>query len=292
MSSPVPCDGNSSWLYGVPYLLFPNDPNQLPNPLTGRKDIPIRFWIHVGLVGLGFLLSVASLILQCWKPLPYGKHSNGDGSWMVPVRPSWILAHIIPGFILFTVTYFTGVHFNSPLNIALYCVFVIHYLFRAIASPLASKYSEKRITVWVPIAVLIGNAIFHYINAEFIGSVDYCRGYYYDPRFIIGAILFITGFLLNRVADLQLVLLRKSRNDRDYLIPRGVLFYLISSPNYFGEGLLWLGWAVMTWSLSGLVWWLFMESLLVPRAIHSHRWYENNFKNYPTLRKALIPFLF
>jgi len=242
MSSPEPCGGNSSLLHGIPYDFFPGDDSQPPNPITGRMDTPVRFWVHIGLVSLGFLLSVGSLILQCWKPLPYAKLSNLDGPWMVPVRASWVAAHTIPGFILFPIPYFTGVHFNSPLNIALYCSFAIHYLLRGIVSPLASKYSERKITIWVPIIILLTNSFFHYLNAEFIGSVDYCRGYYYDPRFIAGALLFIVGFLLNRVADFQLMRLRDSRNDRDYLIPKGCLFYLISCPNYFGEGLLWLGW--------------------------------------------------
>ena len=292
MSSLVACGGDISLQHGVPYLLFPNDSNQVPNPLTGRMDNHVRFWVHVGLVCFGFLLSLVSLILQCWKPMPYGKLSDGDGSWMVPVRPAWIAAHLIPGFILFTITYFTGAHFDSPLNIVLYCIFVIHYLARGIISPLASKYSERRITIWVPIIVLITNAFYHYINAEFIGSVNYCRGYYYDPRFIFGAILLVIGFFINCAADIQLMLLRKSRNDRDYLIPKGVLFHLITCPNYFGEGLLWLGWAVMTWSLAGIVWWMFISSLLVSRARHSHWWYKNNFKNYPSHRKALLPFIY
>ena len=286
------CRGEISLFHAIPYQLFPNDSSRTPNEITGRMDDPIRLWIHIGLVGLGFLVFVASLILQCYKPLPYGKLSEVDGYWMVPLRLSWILAHIIPGFILFTITYFTGVHFDLPMNITLYCIFVVHYLIRGVANPIMSRYSEKRIAVWVPITILVTNAFFHYINAEFIGSVQYCQGYYYDPRFIVGALVFITGFVLNRVADFQLVCLRKNRSDRDYLIPKGVLFSLISCPNYVGEGLLWLGWAMMTWSLAGLVWWLFMEALLLSRARHAHNWYTNSFKNYPDHRKALLPFIF
>lgn len=291
MSSPLPCGGNLSLQHFIPYLIFPNDSNQLPNPITGNKDNVLRFWIHLGLVCFGFLFAVISILVQCWKPLPYGKLSEGDGSCTVYLRPSWVAVHIIPGFVIFTVTYFTGLHFDSPINIAMYLLFTVHYLTRGLLR-LISRYSQNKITVWVPLTVLLTNTYFHYVNAEFVGSVDYCSEYYYDPRFILGVILFMIGFVINRVSDIKLLFLRKSRRDRDYLIPNGILFYFISSPNYFGEGLQWLGWAVLTWSPAGLVWWLFLEALFLPRSRQAHIWYRNNFRNYPSHRKALLPFIY
>jgi len=44
----------------------------------------------------------------------------------------------------------------------------------------------------------------------------------------------------------------RKKNKKEYSIPRGGLFELISSPNYFGEIIEWTGWAVLTWSLPGL----------------------------------------
>ncbi|NTV19491.1 MAG: 3-oxo-5-alpha-steroid 4-dehydrogenase, partial [Bacteroidales bacterium] len=31
---------------------------------------------------------------------------------------------------------------------------------------------------------------------------------------------------------------------------------------------------------------------LLPRALHHHKWYKATFSDYPTTRKALIPFIF
>ena len=290
MSSPLPCEGDVSLNHFIPYFIFPNDSNQIPNPISGDKDNVLRFWIHMGLVCFGFLIAVISILVQCWKPLPYGKLSDGGGFCNLPVRPSWVAVHIIPGFFIFTVTYFTGHHFNSPMNIAMYLLFTLHYLTRGVF-PLVSRYSHNKIPVWVTTSILLTNAYFHYVNAEFVGSVDYCRGYYYDPRFILGAIMFVIGFIINRASDVELLFLRKSRNDCDYLIPKGFLFYLITCPNYFGEGLQWLGWAMLTWSLAGLVWWLFLGALFLPRSRQAHSWYRNNFKSYPSHRKALLPFI-
>ena len=292
----VPCDGAElSILHAIPYHLFAND-SSIPPLLLGivqLKEIQIRFWLHISLVILGLLLAVASFFVQLCKPIPYGKHAEGHVRCPVPVKIVYVIAHLVPGFIFFTLVYFLeGVYFRNPINIAMYVLFVMHYIIKGLIMPIVSRYSSSRVALWIPIAILITNTLYHYIVAEFIGSAYYCEKYYYDPRFIVGILLFVIGFVIGRIADIQLIFLRKSRKNKDYMIPKGFLFSLISCPNYFGEGLEWFGWAVMTWSLSGLVWWLFVESTLVTRARHNHNWYRVEFSNYPLHRKALIPFIY
>ena len=74
-------------------------------------------------------------------------------------------------------------------------------------------------------------------------------------------------------------------------MPRGGLFRYVSCPNYLGEILEWLGWAVATWSLAGLAFAVFTLSNLGPRAFSHHRWYQERFPDYPPERRALLPFL-
>lgn len=38
------------------------------------RDETTRFWVHYGLVILGFVLAVVTIIAQWAKPAPYGKH--------------------------------------------------------------------------------------------------------------------------------------------------------------------------------------------------------------------------
>ena len=54
----------------------------------------------------------------------------------------------------------------------------------------------------------------------------------------------------------------------------------------------WLGWAIMTWSFAGLVFFFWTVANLLPRALANHRWYQEKFPEYPTDRKAIIPYLF
>ena len=67
------------------------------------------------------------------------------------------------------------------------------------------------------------------------------------------------------------------------------VFKWISCPNYFGEILEWIGWALATWSLAGLSFAVWAIANLVPRARANHKWYLENFAEYPRSRKALIP---
>ena len=58
---------------------------------------------------------------------------------------------------------------------------------------------------------------------------------------------------------------------------------------FFGEIIEWIGWAIMTWSLSGFIFALWTIFNLLPRALKHHSWYKDKFSDYPKDRKAIIP---
>ena len=91
-----------------------------------------------------------------------------------------------------------------------------------------------------------------------------------------------------KFSDYLIVGLRK-KNGPGYHLPNKFLHKYISSPNYFGEIIEWIGWAVLTWSVSGLVFLIWTIANLFPRAIAHHKWYKEKFDDYPENRKAIIP---
>ena len=283
--------GDHSVFFGIPYRLFPND-SRVPNPWTGVHDDPIQFWIHFGLVIICFILAIVSFIVQIFKAMPYGKQDNGRGSCRVHQRTAFAVSQIVTGIVIFSVTFFLQRNFDGIPNIIMYCLFTIHYINRGIVDTIANRHNQRTVRLWVPVVATISTLLYHFINAQFIGEASYCDTYVTDPRFLLGLIIFITGFILNRVADGQLICLRKGYHDSDYQIPKGCSFFSISCPNYLGEIIEWFGWALMSWSLAGLVWFLFVCATHIPRARHNHKWYQKQFDEYPPRRTALIPFIY
>jgi hypothetical protein len=54
----------------------------------------------------------------------------------------------------------------------------------------------------------------------------------------------------------------------------------------------WLGYALMTFNLASLSFFIWTVANLLPRAYHHHKWYLEHFKDYPKERKAVFPFVF
>jgi steroid 5-alpha-reductase/3-oxo-5-alpha-steroid 4-dehydrogenase 1 len=149
----------------------------------------------------------------------------------------------------------------------------------------------KRMPVVVCAMAVLFQLLNAYINARWISHWgEYPNEWMADPRLWIGVTLFAAGWLINFKADTMLFALRKP-GETGYVIPRGWLYEYISCPNYFGEILEWIGWAIATWSLPGLGFAMYTAANIGPRAMQNHRWYRGKFEDYPTERKALIPFV-
>lgn len=135
-----------------------------------------------------------------------------------------------------------------------------------------------------------------YLNGSFF-SHDYLDQYgtqwLTDPRFLIGVVVYLAGFSL-LVRSEWIVRNLRDKNDpgaTEYRIPFGGGFRFVSSPAYLGELVAWAGFALLTWSLAGVVIFLITAGNLVPRALATHRWYREKFADYPRERKALVPYL-
>ena len=165
-----------------------------------------------------------------------------------------------------------------------------HYLHRAYIYPLMLRGKHKRIPLTIAGLGFFFNMVDGYLNGRYIFAFSggYPTSWLYDPRFLVGVALFIAGFVVNRQSDEILRRLRRP-GESGYRIPYGGMFRWISCPNYLGEIVEWFGWALLTWSLSGLAFAVWTVANLAPRAWAHHRWYRENFPDYPRERQALVP---
>ncbi len=198
-----------------------------------------------------------------------------------------------PAVFLFLLYFLIGQR-KDIVPVLLLLVWQSHYFHRAFVYPFTLRRSHT-MPVSVVCLALIFNLINSYIQARWIYTLApataYSKEWLTDGRFLVGICLFYSGLLINKHADHILRYLRKPA-ETDYKIPEKGLFRFISCPNYLGEIIEWVGWAVALWSLPGIVFAFWTASNLIPRARAHHLWYKKNFADYPEDRKALIPFLF
>lgn len=222
---------------------------------------------------------------------PYGRHIRKG--WGLAIRPrvGWLVMEF-PAFLIIILMFIAGRRQTDPAAIVFLAMWTAHYTQRTFIYPFLMRGENKKFPILLIIFALIFNAINGYINGYYLFSLSPAYGisWFADPRFIIGTVLFFSGMIINLHSDHILRNLRK-RGKEGYKIPRKGLFRYISCPNYFGEIIEWIGWALATWSLPGLAFALFTITNLAPRAFSNHRWYLESFPDYPRSRKALIPFI-
>ncbi|MFO7613901.1 MAG: DUF1295 domain-containing protein [Bacteroidales bacterium] len=237
-------------------------------------------WIIAAVLIFPFLIKVRA---------PYGRYTTKGWGPMIDNRLGWFI-YEVPSLIIFVTLMLTGGKaFNSPLWI-LFSLWTIHYVNRSVIFPLRTRTKDKKMPVIIVFSAIFFNIMNAGLNGYWLGWVgpDYPDSWLTDPRFIIGGAIFITGFMINQAADKKLIGLRKG-GKTGYFIPRGGLFNYISCPNFFGEIVEWTGFAIMAWNLPALSFAVWTAANLIPRALSHHKWYREQFKDYPKGRKAVIP---
>jgi len=224
-------------------------------------------------------------------PAPYGRHLRKGWGYTVKAKHGWLIMEF-PAFSVIIILFFLGNKRASIVAITFLLMWTVHYFQRTFIFPFLMKGGDKKFPVILIVFALGFNIVNGYVNGKYLFCLApvYPISWLYDPRFIIGTALFISGMAINLHSDHILRRLRNSSKD-DYSIPRRGLFKYISCPNYFGEIIEWTGWAVATWSIPGLAFAVFTFANLAPRAFTNHKWYRKNFPDYPGKRKALIPFI-
>ena len=236
-----------------------------------------------------FVLAAVIFVALFFVVAPYGRHIAKHWGATLRSRTGWIVMECTSP-IIFAACFILGPNRNTLPVIAFLILWETHYIHRAFFYPLHRRDGDKRMPAAVVAMGFIFNAVNSYLNARYIFNLSpvYADSWLSDPRFITGVLLFIFGFIINRQSDFTLHNLRKE-GETGYLIANTGLYRWVSCPNYLGEIMIWTGWAIATWSLSGLSFALWTAANLVPRARAHHRWYRQNFSEYPPHRKTLVP---
>jgi 3-oxo-5-alpha-steroid 4-dehydrogenase 1 len=262
----------------------------------GDAQVAVSFYLS------GMNLNTFYLLLGAWTFLalilapvqlriaaPYGRHVKSSWGPAIDNRLGWMLMEIVsPVALMYWM--WRGSPAVTPALYVLAGLWVLHYVNRSVIFPLRLRTRGKRI----PVAIVLSAAVFNLFNGFFNGywwgylAGPYPGDWLRDPRFILGAVLFVGGAFVNHRSDALLIALRRP-GETGYRIPQGWLFRWVSCPNHLGEIVQWFGFALMAWNLPALSFAVWTAANLIPRAVAHHRWYQAQFADYPAKRRAVVP---
>ncbi|KAM3325617.1 steroid 5-alpha-reductase DET2 [Capsicum chacoense] len=254
---------------------------------------------HYSLLSL-FLIGPPTFFACLFLTAPYGKHLRpGWGPTITPPL-AWFLMES-PTLWLTLLLFPLGNNRSNPLSLVLISPYILHYTNRTLIYPIKLYLNACRrktnngssdFPLIVALLAFVFNLLNAYVQVRWVSHYADCYSNdWFWFRYASGLAVFVGGMAANVWADR--VLLGLKREGVGYKVPRGGLFEYVSCPNYLGEIVEWLGWALMTWSWAGLGFFLYTFANLVPRARFNHEWYLKKFgEDYPRKRKAVIPFLY
>lgn len=228
----------------------------------------------------------------------YGRFSTTKLGLNLNPKFGWWLMEI-PATVVFLVAYLSGPARFEPTSLVLAGIWALHYANRGWFFPLAIRQvpgKRSSFNISVVVMGMLVTSMHGYLNGALF-SHDYFGRYgsawLTDPRFLIGLAIYLFGFALLVNSESIVRNLRDKNNPggAEYKIPFGGGFRFVTSPAYLGEMIAWTGFAVLTWALPGVAILLITAGNLIPRALGTHKWYQEKFVDYPTDRKALVPFL-
>lgn len=262
------------------------------------------------------VLAVFVFVMLFYFKAGYGYLSNSKWGPTIPNKAAWIIMEA-PAFLY--LLYYTLVFaldgpgkdagisgsVNGNNVIVLYIMaglFLLHYFQRSFIFPLLMRGKSR-----TPIAIMLMGMVFNTVNSFLIagwifgipGLMEaqapagcYPIEWLYDPRFIIGVAVFFIGMGINLNSDHVIRHLRKPGDTKHYIPVKGMYKY-VTSANYFGELVEWIGYAILTWSPAGLLFAVWTFANLGPRAKSLTEKYIEEFgEDYTRLhKKNLIPFI-
>lgn len=239
----------------------------------------IIFWILLGAITFIYLFFVSA---------PYGRHIRKGWGRNISARAGWVVMES-PCVLIMLIYAFIVKDDLESLHIIFLSLWLLHYVHRSFIYPFVIDMTNPKMPISIAVSAFFFNIV--NVNLQAFGIyylTDYSQDWMYSYIFFFGLFIFLIGMYINIKSDYLIVALRRDKGP-GYHLPSKFMHKYISSPNYFGEIIEWLGWAILTWSISGAFFALWTIANLFPRALAHHKWYKEKFDNYPSNRKAIIP---
>ena len=257
----------------------------------------IYLWVMIA-------IAVVVFVALYFVEAGYGMMISPKWGKAINNKIAWFLMEF-PIFLAMLILWYFSPHRMEATSIVFLLIFETHYFQRSLIFPWLMKGKKSRMSL----VVMFMGIAFNVLNAMMQGYWLFYEAYnvnppaqfvqagakwFYSWQFILGLIIFILGFIINLHSDYIIRHLRKDDNDTKHYLPKGGMFEYVTSANYFGELTEWLGFAILTWSVSGLVFFIWTFANLVPRANSIYKRYRQEFAEEMEGKslKRVIPFIY
>lgn len=224
----------------------------------------------------------------------YGKFYDKKWGPAINNKLGWVLMEA-PVFFAMLVLWLCSDRRDDLVRMAFLFLFELHYIQRSFVFPFRLRGNSV-----MPLSIILMGVTFNVLNALMQGgwifylSPDdyYGPDWLTTPKFIAGFLIFLIGMYINIQSDDIIRNLRKDGDSGHYL-PKEGMFRYVTSANYFGELVEWIGFAILTWSWSGAVFAVWTFANLAPRASRIYDRYKVEFGNQLDTKKTkrMIPFI-
>ena len=254
-----------------------------------------------------FLLAMAVLAVIVFVALNFIEVGYGitiNKKWGVAInnKLAWLCMET-PVFVFMTVLYLLSPRMKpfdlstSLVPLIIFLFFQTHYFRRSLIFPFLLRGNSR-----MPVTVMLMGVLFNLCNAFMQGGwlfykspeSMYSVSWLWTPQFVIGAVIFFGGMALNIQSDKIILNLRPPGDSKHYLPEKG-LFKYVTGAHYLGELIEWIGFAILTWSVSGAVFALWTFANLVPRANAVYNKYKKMFGEetiHEKKLKRIFPFIY
>lgn len=249
---------------------------------------------HYLLVIMAFLAVVVFVALY-FVEAGYGKMISPKWGPSINNKLAWFLMEC-PVFVVLFYFWAASPRQWEIAPFLMFLFFEIHYFQRSFIFPFILK-GKSRMPLSIMAMGMVFNTINGYMQGEWIFFLSpegmYSADWLTSPQFITGSVIFFLGMAINISSDHVIRHLRRPGDTRHYLPQKGMYKY-VTSANYFGEIIEWIGFAVLTWSLSGLLFALWTMANLVPRANSIYKRYKVEFADQfdEHQLKRVFPFIY
>ena len=238
------------------------------------------------------LLAIVVFIALFFVKAGYGLFRTDKWGFSIDNKIAWVCMEAPVFFVMLFLWWRSSVRFEV-VPLICFLLFELHYFQRSFVFPCLGKSR-------MPVAIMSMGIVFNLLNGFMQGewlfylAPDgmYSAEWLSHPCFWIGVLIFLMGMIINWHSDHVIRSLRKPGDTKHYLPVKGMYKY-VTSGNYFGEFLEWVGFAVLTASPAAWVFVLWTFANLAPRAHAIRNRYREEFgREAVGNRKRMIPFIY